>query len=207
MTEIQLYIVWGTGLLVVLIFVTALVYAWRRNQRYHKLESLHETLAFRLNSRLSYRDERNFLVYGDHRNYKFRMTPISEESGEHKVPLEGLRISIPMTNPNRKYLRVAKLGQAFGQAASVDKFFVVQHEAKEWLEILSNDMFFSSLLLTEDLKISLGAHFQKYNGVLFIEDNEMVYVAPTPIREEEQIESIEAALRLMCDMKDELNVK
>ena len=67
-------------------------------------------------------------------------------------------------------------------------------------------MIFSSLILSDNVKISIFEAFKDIpSGLLVIEDKEMYFILPGKIDNDVKISQSEKIINLMCDMKDELN--
>lgn len=114
-----------------------------------------------------------------------------------------------MINPQLKVLRIEKADPAFQEMdklAILDRPVHMPHDIGDWLAISTNDMMFGSILLSDDLKISLFEVLKPAEAaLLYIEGEELAFVSPQLILDENQIEYYQKATDLLADIKDELN--
>ena len=96
--------------------------------------------------------------------------------------------------------------RSFTLFADLDQPSFVRHDLGEWLQITTNDLLFASLILSDDIKISLYDTFNKIDaGLVYIEDEELAFIFPELLTDPEQVASIEKMIQLIVDIKDELN--
>ena len=156
---------------------------------------------------VAYLNARSFTIFGSYRGYTIHLeaTPISSSEGK---PTYGVKSFIPMVNPNRKALRIRKKDatpHGLDQIAIIDRPVQLANGMGGEMEMLTNDLLFSGLILSDDVKISLYEVFQlSQDGLLYLYDNELAFLSPNLINTREQIEAWKRIVDLLCDMKDEL---
>ena len=185
-------------------FVVVLLIIWNiiHHRRFLKREALHRELASDLTLHIAYTGHREFTIFGKFRDYQVKIIPYDRISG-----FDMTQYLIPMINPNLKWLKISKNPQqAMPEISSHDKAMVVKHDISKEISIETNDMVFSSLILSDNVKISIHDTFKNLEaGQLFIEGDVMAFVSPYPLRNSIDIQDGEKIINLMCDMKDELN--
>ena len=180
-----------------------------RNRRFRLKELLHQKLAKKLGLQVAYLNERDFNLFGTYREYALRIEafPILLP-GEKQGPM-GVKLSLPMTNPNLKSLRIGKdsdLHPELSQYRLIDRPTAFPHEVAPWLKITTNDLMFASLLLADDVKITLYEVFKPLSGaLLYVQDEELAFITPRLLTEPEALQELQSVADLLCDMKDELN--
>ncbi|MEO0897055.1 MAG: hypothetical protein AAFY71_11695 [Bacteroidota bacterium] len=180
-----------------------------RNRNFDRKEKLHKNLAVRLGLSLSYQSEEDFLIFGTYKDYKVRLETIEIRTRDNQDGIPALKWNIPMINPQLKILRIAKDNPSYPQLTSLaylDRPVNMAHDLGEWLSITTNDLMFGSILLSDDLKISLFEVFNPIEGgLLYIDGEELAIVRPHLILKEEDMKWYQKGLDLICDIKDELN--
>lgn len=196
----------GVGVLV-LIIATAFIVGMIRNRNFQYRQELHETVARQTNLKLAYQSPQQYKMYGEYRGYPVKISSIElMKSSKEDVKFVS-KIRIDMINPNRKSILISLPGASLTKLVPLDDPVKVKHNAQEWLDIYTNDMMFSSLLLSDDVKISVGAFFQskEQNGVIYIYDDELACIFPELLLKSDQVNVYKKALDVLCDIKDELN--
>lgn len=189
--------------IIIAVILTAIVVGYRRHQRYARWEGLHNRFATRRSLKVDFIHRDNFQFYGSYRHYKVVIKP--EMVDEQLFS----SFSIEMINPNRKALRIAKNNEAIPslqQKAIIDNPFPIKHDIGKWLVMQTNDLMFSSLVLSDDIRISLHEIFSSYDAaLLYIYDDDLCLLIPQSLDREADILKYEKGLELLCDIKDELN--
>lgn len=192
-----------TFIIIIAVILTASIIGYRRHQRYARWEKLHQRFATRKSLTLNFIHQNDFQFYGSYRDYKVNIKP--EVIDERLFSA----FTIEMINPNRKALRISKQHEAFpslDQKAVIDNPFPIKHDIGKWLVMQTNDLMFSSLVLSDDIQISLHEIFSAYEAaLLYIYDEELSLLVPKTLDREEDIALYEKALEVLCDIKDELN--
>lgn len=180
-----------------------------RNRRFKAVEDLHESLGKRLDLDMAYASPKDYTLFGNHRDYSIKIFPINVALPGTNEPKWFTKVVIPMVNPVRKMLRVSRRSSQYSelenlvQVARVDS---VSHDLAPWLDIQTNDLMFSSIVLSENVKISIHQVFnQLVSGLLYIDDDELAIMIPGLIHSQEEPEIVYLGAQALCDMKDELN--
>ncbi|MEL6629362.1 MAG: hypothetical protein AAFQ83_14715 [Bacteroidota bacterium] len=200
-----------TGFIIVMsiLAIASVTAAIIRNRNFRKKEKLHEGLGETYGLSLAYASERSFTLFGTYQDYSLRIEPVELPNRSRETILEALKISIPMVNPQRKLFRAIKPLEELPHLdiiADLDQPSFVRHDLGEWLQITTNDLLFASLILSDDIKISLYDTFNKIDaGLVYIEDEELAFIFPELLTDPEQVASIEKMIQLIVDIKDELN--
>ena len=180
-----------------------------RNRRFQQKEALHSKLAANLGLDLAYASDQDYSLFGKYREYSLRIEPINLAAPGAKTPAWYTKGSIPMVNPVRKMIRIARRNDSFPELeklVQVGAISSMQHDLEPWLDIQSNDLMFASIILTENTKISTHKAFRNLNaGLVYIEDEELSFVMPGLLTDERHLESVVLGMELLCDIKDELN--
>ncbi|MEZ4774687.1 MAG: hypothetical protein R3D00_15995 [Bacteroidia bacterium] len=188
---------------VCIVVVVALVIAGLSLQRkFTQKENLHRELARRLSLHIAYTSEKDFTIFGRFRDYPVKVIPFDKI-----VKPACLCFSVPMINPNLKWLKISKnLSENLEAITQNDKSIQVNHDLDTDIRIETNDMMFSGLLLSENVKISIHDTFKEVTeAILYIDGENMNFVMPRQIKAEQDILLSTKIIHLMCDMKDELN--
>ncbi len=193
----------------VLLIGGAFVIGMVRRRNFDRKENLHKQLARRLGISLSYLNHKDFTLFGNYRGYNLRLEVVDLSDRDKKEKRLYLKCAIPMINPQLKVLRIEKADPAFQEMdklAILDRPVHMPHDIGDWLAISTNDMMFGSILLSDDLKISLFEVLKPAEAaLLYIEGEELAFVSPQLILDENQIEYYQKATDLLADIKDELN--
>ncbi|MDX1909370.1 MAG: hypothetical protein SF053_20190 [Bacteroidia bacterium] len=182
---------------------------YQRGQTFLQDEVRHQKLAQQLGVQLAWQSLREYTIFGTYRGYQIAIQPVIYPVAGMSRLWMGTRILLPMINPNRRALRISRHlveHRVLERIAPLDKPLYFSHQIAPWLEITTNDMMFSSLILSEEIKITLYEVFSRLEaGVACIYDEELCFVMPGLIRHEEAADLCLRALNLLCDIKDELN--
>ncbi|MCB0837499.1 MAG: hypothetical protein KDD63_02855, partial [Bacteroidetes bacterium] len=191
-------------LFIAITLVGGLIYGVRQYRRFRFIENMHRNLAEKTGLHPAYLNERSFNIFGSYRGYPLKITPFMIVKQSLAV-----RFTIPMINPNLKWFSASKNLEAipgFDQVTFHDKASDISQDIDPQIKIRSNDMIFSSLILSDNVKISIFEAFKDIpSGLLVIEDKEMYFILPGKIDNDVKISQSEKIINLMCDMKDELN--
>ncbi|WNJ18107.1 hypothetical protein [Pontibacter sp. G13] len=198
-----------SAIVLVILGLVAFVFVLIKNRQFAALHDLHETFAQRHSLKMAYADEHDFKIYGEISHYQMLIQPMLLLDPEQQDHTFGISFTIPMHNPNRKALRIFRTNSDhihFKRVAVIDHALRVNHGIGDWLEIQTNDLLFSSIILSNDVKISLYEVFNQFDAaVLYIQDAEMTFVTPKMLKVEADMEIFDRVIALMVEMKDELN--
>ncbi|RMG25753.1 MAG: hypothetical protein D6730_10340 [Bacteroidetes bacterium] len=188
------------------LFATAVAVGVIRNRRFQLNQQAHEDLARELGMKLAFESPRAYRIFGRYRGYEALIAPVEMPPAvRESVPL-ATKASLSMTNPNRKRLYVFPQQTPLVALLPDDAAVKVTHPAQDWLEIRTDDLLFSSLILSEDVNISLGAFFQQHpRAILYLMDDELACILPGLIHKNVAVSTVIQAINLLCDLKDELN--
>ncbi|MDX2286543.1 MAG: hypothetical protein NW241_20420 [Bacteroidia bacterium] len=183
-----------------------------RNRRFKRRQDQHQQLASRLGMQLAYMNEQQATWYGNYRSYPLRietvLIPVPGPRGR-ALHRPALRFALPMHNPSLNALRIARRhpdAPWLDSIAQPDRPMTFAHGIAPWLDIQSNNMLFASLVLSEDLKISLYDVFSRLEaGLMFIYDDEMVFLYPGLLPDSSDLSLMLKIADLLCDTKDQLN--
>jgi hypothetical protein len=161
---------------------------------------------------LAYMNEQQAVWYGNYRGYALRietvLIPVPGPRGR-ALHRPALRFALPMHNPSLKVLRIARRhpdASWLDAIALPDRLTPFPHGIAPWLDIQSNDMLFSSLILSDDLKISLYDVFSRLEaGLMCICDDEMRFFYPGLLPDSSDLSLMLKIADLLCDAKDQLN--
>lgn len=199
------WIVVISGLLVLAFSILARI----RYVKWAKIEKLHQRLGSEHDLQVAYLNSKAFTIFGSFRNYSIHIEAIALSDLESKSIL-GVKCQLPMTNPNRKALRIAHLGSKsayLNQLAVIDRPVVIKHGFGENIEVLTNDLLFSGIILSDDVKISLYEVLKEVDSaLLYLYDTELVFIWPESLTEDSDLIHWSKVINLLCDMKDELNI-
>lgn len=180
-----------------------------RNRRFKAAEDFHAQLAARLSLDTAYASPSSYSIFGTHRDYPTKILPVNLALPGSKGPKWFTKVTIPVINPIRKMVRISRRSDQFGelenlvQVARIDS---VSHDLEPWLDIQTNDLMFSSILLSENVKISIHQIFsQLVSGLLYIEDDELSLLIPGLMNTQKEIDVVFLGAQTLCDVKDELN--
>ena len=180
-----------------------------RNRRFKAKELLHLTLAESLGLELAFASPQQYSIFGHYNSYPVRIEGVNLARPGSKEAAWFTHTSIPMTNPLRKMIRVSKRHSGFEELESlvqVARPDSVSHDLSDELDIQTNDLMFASVILSENVKISLHQLFQQVPaGVLAIEDDSLFMTFPGLMTNEEQQQISSLAVQTLTDIKDELN--
>lgn len=194
-------------LLGIILIVVVLYLAINRYRNFLRQEKLFHQIGQRFGLEVAFLSSRVFTVFGSYRSYTVQIESFQIPTEDGKATY-GLKAHIPMINPNRKALRVANPQstiEGLHRIATIDKAVVVQQGMGNGVKILTNDILFSGIILSDDVKISLYKVFQEVgDGLLYLYDDELAFIWPTALSHDSQIDTWGRIVDLLCDMKEEL---
>ncbi|MCI4670182.1 MAG: hypothetical protein MRZ79_18745 [Bacteroidia bacterium] len=193
----------------VLLIGGAFVIGMLRNRKFDQIQKLHKQLSVQLGLSLSYLNHRDFTIFGKYQSYQLRIETVELPSSDGSSKLTAVKCSIPMVNPQLKVLRIEKKEESFeyfNHIAAITRPISMPHNIGEWLNITTNDMMFASILLSDDLKISIFENLNPLkNSIVFIEGEELAFIGLELIEDESRIELYKKGVELLVEIKNELN--
>jgi hypothetical protein len=186
-------------LLAIAVAVGALFYFTRRfNQERKPFEAVAQGLGLTL----TYAAPNDLMMAGIYR--KYRATVITLMAAGKPSPLPCYKASVPMVNPQAKIFVVWKGSIRDEQRIPTAQLIPLKDTFPPGMLGKSNDLLFSSVLLTAEVKTAIEQFFSGVHaGELFFTGDELSLVFPA----ENGPEMITAALNLLADMKDSLRPK
>lgn len=192
-----------------IVIAIAIIVGIRRHRRFRNQEQRHLNLAGQLGIRSAYMSPDAFTLYGNFQGYDLRIEPIPLPMMGTDKPFPILKARIPMVNPNLKILVISKGVkeiQPIQRLIQLDRPVHMSHQLGDWLSITTNDLMFASVLLTDDIKISLYELFSKLDqGLMYIQDEELAFILPSLLTEDPYIKQIQKAAQVMVEIKEELS--
>lgn len=193
----------------VLLVLAFSIFARIRYVRWAKIEKLHQRLGSEHDLQVAYLNSKAFTIFGSYRTYSVHIEALTLSDSASKS-IQGIKCQLPMTNPNRKALRIAHFGsksEHLNQIALIDKPVVIKHGFGDNIEVLTNDLLFSGIILSDDVKISLYEVLKEVDSaLLYLYDAELAFIWPKSLGEENELSHWSKIINLLCDMKDELNI-
>ena len=180
-------------------------------RKYHLKEKIHQMLSDNFGMRGSFINEKRFQLRGWADDYKLTIQSIRiPESEAAKEEGNAIKFALPMVNPMRKCLRIVKEDAQHPEISNyipLDKLLVVKHDMGDWLKINTNDLVFSSLVLSENARISVHDALKNlpHGAIMYIQDEELACIIPSLLKKEAQLEGFYKIVNALKDMKDELN--
>ncbi|RMG56952.1 MAG: hypothetical protein D6722_25610, partial [Bacteroidetes bacterium] len=153
----------------------------------------------------------DFTLFGRHRGYPLRIEPAPARPnlppGQHDL----IKVSIPMTNPNRKALMIHRSELSDPDLltwSTLDRPVRIAQDLGEAYQVLTNDPMFAGIILSDDVKISIYELFKNPEaGLLLIEDESLLYLYRHFLTKDSRATHLSQAVALLCDIKDELNIR
>jgi hypothetical protein len=163
----------------------------------HRLKKRLRQIAVHLKGGLRYVRHCDFGITGTYKGYSFSCNAIADNK-----ELLGVKIILPMNNPQHKQVRFAKSDADYAWLrafAPVSGGQTVENAFAPNLVLTTNDLFFSSVILTEDIKPKLKVFFEGISsGVVYLHENELGVALPMSFTTPE---SLAASLALLSEIK------
>ena len=179
-----------------------------RNRRFRAMELRHSGLAESLGLEIAFADPRQYAIFGNLRGYPIRIEPVNLAEPGSKTPAWHTKIHLQVQNPLRKMIRIARRSPGtplLDRIVPLNRLDSLAHDLDPWMNLQTNDMMFASILLSDEVKISIHLAFRDCEAaVLYIEDDELAWVMPGLLADEAASRQLTLAADLLCDMKDEL---
>jgi hypothetical protein len=156
-------------------------------------------------------NKRDFSFSGSYRGYPVSLknwTPPQAPDKQDTVKTNWIRIDIPLSNPNNKYLSIERLVDVFTwrDMLSQPDILEVQHEFGEEVKIEASDLWFSSFVLNEVMTKRIEV-LLKQTRILFvaIEGDALFAVLPNTLSDTSNWKPVAESMTLLTDIKDALN--
>ncbi|MEO0469517.1 MAG: hypothetical protein AAF206_07855 [Bacteroidota bacterium] len=188
------------------LMLIALAIGMIRNRRFHLQEARHKKFAKKYDLNLAYMNEKDFTMFGNFRSYP--ITLCNAEAGNPEA-IQGVKIYIPMTNPSRKSIRIVRGDDKHPPLVQFAPFahaLRIPFDVAFSLRAETNDLVFSSLILSDDVRIGIYQLFNKIEaGILYLHDEELACFFPDFFVHNNMANLYHEAMELLADIKDELN--
>lgn len=193
------------------VVLVGVIIAFLRIRNYSKKERLHQELSDKYGLRGRFINEKKFELRGKYREYYLSIESfLLPPNGLEDAKGNSLKFSLKMTNPLRKCLRILKTNPPNSDLEAIvplDKLLTVKHDLGEYLQIHTNDLVFSSLILSENARISIHDAMSNIPGaaIMYIQDEELSCIVPGLLSRSDQLGKFHKIVDALADMKDELN--
>jgi len=196
--------------IIILLAIGTIAIGVIRNRRFKRKQDAYHTFADKNGLRVAFRNPHNFTIFGEYRGLSIRVEPhrglIANPSSR-----KGVIFNLPLVNPNIKAIRIVKIGDKhpwINDLYPIDNPIFANKNLGDKVVIQSNDMLFSSFLLSDDVIIDLGILFNRIEaGIIFIYQDELGCVMPHFLFEPDMQATWQLVLDLLCDIKEELMMK
>ena len=159
-----------------------------------------EQVATSLGLDLTYSHPQDFMLSGWYRSYPLTLItlPIATQASP---TLPCYKASVPMTNPQGKIFVVEKGSLRYDRELAAAPLIPLKETFSPGLTGRSNDLLFSSVLLTEQVKATIERFFAGvYMGQLFIAGDELTVI----VANEKRADLLPLCMDLLADIKDSL---
>ncbi|MEM6631754.1 MAG: hypothetical protein AAF694_18915 [Bacteroidota bacterium] len=180
-----------------------------RNRSFKKKHDLFQKFAEENSLGLAFHNPFNFRFYGNDPKNTVRIEPYRGlVSGSNSV--KGTIFTLSLINPELKTLKIFKLHEEYPWLSNllpIDNAIQIKNNLGEKVQIQTNDMLFSSFLLSQDIIIDLGVLFNRIDaGVIYIYGDELGCIIPYFVYEEGMYNTWGKVLDLLLNLKAELQV-
>lgn len=197
-------------IIVVILALGAIATGILRNKRFRKKQNIYHQFTSKNHLKLAFRNPKNFTIYGEYRGFSIRVEP-NRELKQNGNSSDGVIFQLPLVNPNLKAIRIVKKNNKYPWIQGlfpIDQVVAVKNTLGDEVIIQTNDMLFSSFLLSEDLLIDMGVLFTKLDaGIIFIHNDVLGCIIPHYIYENNMEEVWQRVMDILCDIKEELIMK
>ena len=180
-----------------------------RNRSFKKKHDIFEKFAAEKGLGLAFHNPFNFRFYGNDPKNSIRIEPYRGlVSGNNSV--KGTIFTLSLINPELKTLKIFKLHDDYPWLSNllpIDNAIKIKYNLGENVHIQTNDMLFSSFILSQDIIIDLGVLFNRIDaGVMYIYGDELGCIIPYFVYEEDMYNTWSKALDLLLNVKAELQI-
>jgi len=147
------------------------------------------------------------VMKGKYRTYQTEILPILAEGGKKVL---WMKVSLKMKNPNNKTFHIYKSTERgindFPNELTLEMGSVsLKENFAEPIKAFTNDLLFSGLILTPEVKQKIQALFENIPlGMLFMQGEEMSFISTYLPEKEGATLMWEQQLNILCDIKDTL---
>lgn len=164
--------------------------------------------AFAKSANLSiyYKNRYSYKLEGPYQSYPFQLSPYFPPVYKKK-PDPWTHIQVPMNNPHDKFIWLAKgMGEIeWKQAFKTEHTVQVKHELSDEIEILASDLFFSGILLTDQVK-ARAAHVFGLDAqmLVYLKGETLGVLLPQGPEWQERWKITAESMQLLSEIKDSL---
>lgn len=161
------------------------------------------------NLSILYNNKYAYTLEGVYHSYPFELKPYFPPTYT-KRPKAWTHIQVPMNNPNGKFIWLAKGMKEveWKQAFNVEKSVQIKHELPAEIEILASDLFFSGILLTDQVKAKAKHVFEKETSMLvYLKGETLGVLIPQGPEWQERWKATTESMQLLSEIKDGLRSK
>ncbi len=190
----------GMTLLVIGIGVT-------RNYNFKKKHDVFLRFAEDMSLGLSFHNPFNFTFFGKDPKNSIRIEPYRGLVNSQNS-VKGVNFSLSIINPELKALKIVKPHDNYTWLTSImpiDQALKIGHNLGEKVMMHTNDMLFSSYVLSQDIIIDLGVLFNRVEaGVVYIYGDKLGCIIPHFVFEDQMYDTWGKIVKLLFDLKTEL---
>jgi len=195
---------------ILLVALGAIATGMIRNRNFKKKQEIYQKFSQQNGLKLAFRNPKNFTLFGEYRGFSIRIEPYRELS-QNPLSSKGVIFQLPLVNPHLKALRIVRKNEKYPWIQGfypIDNPIQVNKQLGKDVTIQTNDMLFSSFILSEDLLIDLGVLFTRIDsGIIFIHNDMLGCIIPQYLYEKDMSTVWQLVIDLLCNMKDELMMK
>lgn len=154
---------------------------------------------------------KDFSFSGEYRGYPVSLKNwIPPQAPDRKDPVKTnwIRIDVPLSNPNNKYLSIERLVNVFGWRDMLTQpdILDVKHEFGSDVKIEASDLWFSSFVMNEVVHKRIEVVLE-HTQILFvaIQGDALFAVLPNTLSDTSNWKPVAESMTLLTDMKDALN--
>ena len=156
-------------------------------------------------------NKNDFSFSGEYRGYPVSLknwSPPQAPDSQKKESKNWIRIDIPLSNPNNKYLSIERLVDVFEwrKLLSHPDSLEVKHEFSSEIKIEASDLWFSSFVMNEVVSKRIGIVAEEAS-VFFvaIQGDALFAVLPNSLSNTQNWKPVAESMTLLTDIKDALN--
>jgi hypothetical protein len=165
--------------------------------------------AFAKSAKLSilYKNRYDYKLEGPYNDYEVKIEPYFLPTVGRK-PLAWTHIQVGMNNPNHKFISLSKgmSDMDWAKKFREKKFVTVKHELADEIEILATDLFFSGILLSDQVKARAAHVFGLQDQMLlYLKAETLGVLLPQGPEWQERWKITAESMQLLSEIKDGLN--
>ena len=197
--------------LVILVSMTLLVIGIGviRNFNFKKKHDIFIRFAEKKGLGLSFHNPFNFTFFGKDPKNSLRIEPYRGLIAAQNS-VKGVIFSLPIINPEMKALKIVKPHESYTWLTGImpiDNALKIGHDLGQQVVMHTNDMLFSSYMLSQDIIIDLGVLFNRVEaGIVYVYGDKLGCIIPHFVYEDDMYDTWEKVVELLFNLKAELQV-